>query len=249
MTVIGQNSEIVSPKDWGVSKIVLLALLAFAIIIMANPAYGHRLISHDGTHTDFDSALQIPDHRISWAVYDNLGADDAKFYVFDGEQGDSFYMSILVPKIDGLEEYSPSLFLVKPAGFERQPVPFESWPNAERFPFEGKFPGNEFYEPFGQVTYWERQEVRTYLPADGKYFVVVLDEEGQEGKYALSVGTIEDFSGENLLGVIVMGWFETKLFVNDYLSVGIFFLVLVAIPTGVALIVIRKKLRQNVSKK
>ena len=249
---IDHNPKISPTKNKDVSKIFPLALLASAIItipiITANPAYGHRLISHDGTHTDFDSALQIPDHRISWAVYDNLESDGAKFYVFDGEMGDSFYMSILVPKMDGLEEYSPSLFLVKPAKFEGQPGSFEVWPNTEKFPYEGEFPGEEFYEPFGQVTYWDRQEVRAYLPTDGKYFIVVVDEKGQDGKYALSVGTIEDFSGENLLAVIATGWFDTKLFVNDYLSVGIFFFALAAIPTAVVLAVIRKKSRRGASR-
>ena len=219
-----------------------------ATIIMANPAYGHKLISHDGTHTDFDSALQIPDHRISWAVYDDLGSGGAKFYTFDAEHGDSFYAGILVPKMDGLEEYSPSLFLVSPAGFREQPAPFEAWPNVERFPYRGKFPGGEFYEPFGQVTYWERQEVRTHLPTDGRYFIVVVDEEGRDGKYALVIGTIEDFSGENLLAILPMAWLETKLFVNDYISVGIFFSVLAAVPAVAALAVIRKKSRWSISK-
>ena len=152
------------PKNNAVSKIMPPALLASGIIaamMVANPAYAHKLISHDGEHTDFDSALQIPDHHTSWAVYDNLGAGEAKFYAFDAERGDSFYAGISVPKMGGLEEYSPSLFLVRPAGFEEQPGPFEDWPNAEKFEYGGEFPGNEFYEPFGQVTYWDRQEVRT----------------------------------------------------------------------------------------
>lgn len=232
-------------------KIILVAFLASVIIttiIMANPAYGHKLISHDGTHTDFDSALNIPDHRISWAVYDDLDAGGAKFYMFDAERGDSFYAGILVPKINGLEEYSPSLFLVSPTGFEGQPAPFSDWPNTERFAYEGKFPGDEFYEPFGQVTYWDRQEVRTHLIADGKYFIVVVDEKNQKGKYALSVGTIEDFSGENLLVVLPMAWLETKLFVNDYFSIAIFFLSLAAIPTAAVLTIIKKRPHWNALK-
>ena len=32
--------------------------------------------------------------------------------------------------------------------------------NIQKFLYEGDYPGNEFYEPFGQVTYWERQEVK-----------------------------------------------------------------------------------------
>lgn len=238
-------------KNKTVPKIIPAALFASAIItaiITAGPAYGHKLISHDGAHTDFNSALQIPDHRISWAIYDDLGAGGAKFYAFDAERGDSFYAGISVPKVDGLKEYSPSLFLVSPAGFENDPALPGTWPNAEKFPYMGEFPGDEFYEPFGQVTYWERQEVRTHIPIDGKYFIAVADEKGRAGKYVLAVGTIEDFSGENLLVVLPMAWLETKLFVNDYLSLGIFFLALAAAPAVAALAVTKRRSRRSVSK-
>ena len=52
-------------------------------IVSTSPAYGHKLISHDDTHRNFESALQIPDHKISWAIYENLGTNEAKFYSFD----------------------------------------------------------------------------------------------------------------------------------------------------------------------
>ena len=110
----------------------------------------------------------------------------------------------------------------------------------------GEFPGGEFYEPFGQATYWERQEVRTHLPADGRYFIVVADE-GRDGKYALAIGPTDDFSGENLLAALPMAWLETKLFVDDYISLGIFS-VLAAVPAVAALAVIRKKSRQSISR-
>jgi hypothetical protein len=43
------------------------------IIVSISPAFGHKLIPHDDSHRDFDTALQIPDHKISWAIYENLG--------------------------------------------------------------------------------------------------------------------------------------------------------------------------------
>ena len=134
------------------SRIISVGLLASVIIttvIVANPAYGHKLISHDGTYTGFDSALRIPDHRISWAVCDDLGTGGEKFYTIDAERGELFYAGILVPKIDGPKEYSPSLFLVGPTGFEEQSAPFGKWPNTERFLYGGEFLGDQFYEPFG----------------------------------------------------------------------------------------------------
>ena len=229
-----------------IMKKIMIMFFVFAIV-STSPAYGHKLINHDDTHRNFESALQIPDHKISWAIYENLGTNEAKFYSFDAKQGDSFYASIVIPKIHGLEEYSPSLILMDSTAFENKNTTFENQLNTEKFLYEGNFPGNEFYEPFGQVTYWERQEVNTQIPADGKYFIVVMDEKNQEGKYSLAIGTIEDFSGENLLTILPKAWFDTKLFVNDYFSIGILFSILSIIPIILTLIIIRKRKVSNIS--
>ena len=172
------------------------------VFIGTSPAYGHKLISHDNTHRSFDSALQIPDHKTSWAIYEDLGPNEAKFYSFDAKHGDSLYASIVIPKISGLEEYSPTLVLVGPGIFENDPIPFDTQLGAEKYYFDGKFPGREFYEHFGQVSYWERQEVKTEIIADGQYYIVVMDEKNQSGKYSLAIGTIEDFTGEDFFTIL-----------------------------------------------
>lgn len=219
----------------------IIFTIFFVVIISVSPAYGHKLIDHDNTHTNFNSALQIPDHKISWAIYENLGVNDAKFYSFEAQKGDSFYASIVIPKLVGLEEYSPSFVLVSPSTSDADSKSIEVLPHTEKFLYEGTFPGNEFYEPFGQVTYWERQEIRTEIPYDGTYFIVVLDEKNQKGKYSLAIGTIEDFSGGDLFVTLPKAWFDTKLFVNDYLSIVIFFFVLIIIPIVLVVIMIRKR--------
>ena len=210
-------------------------------IVSTSPAYGHKLISHDDKHTDFDSALQIPDHKISWAIYENLGVNEAKFYSFNAKQGDSFYASIVIPKINGLEEYSPSLILINAVTFENNNISFETQSEPKKFLYEGKFPGKEFYEPFGQITYWERQEVMIQIPVDGEYFIVVMDEKNQSGKYSLAIGTIEDFSGSDFFTILPKAWIDTKLFVNDFLSIGILFSILITMPIIFTLIVIKKR--------
>ena len=207
----------------------LIIFLFFITIISTSPAYGHKLISHDDAHRSFESALEIPDHKISWAIYENLGANEAKFYSFYAKEGDSFYASIVIPKISDLEYYSPTLTLVGDGDFDNKKIPYE-----------GGFPGNEFYEPFGQVTYWERQELKTVIPADGQYFIVVMDEKNQSGKYSLAIGTIEDFSGGDFFTILPKAWFDTKLFVNDYASIGISLLILSLIPSVLILILVRK---------
>jgi len=192
------------------------------ILASTNQAFGHKLISHDDSHRDFESALVIPDHKISWAIYENLGTNEAKYYTFDAKKGDSFYASIVIPKIQGQEFYSPTINFIEPNNDESKFT-------VQKFLYEGDYPGNEFYEPFGQVTYWERQEINLEIPYDGKYFLVVADEKNQSGKYSLAIGTIEDFSGADFFTILPKAWFDTKIFVNDYFSLLIFFAVLFSI--------------------
>ena len=189
------------------------------VLASTNQAFAHKLISHDDSHRDYESALVIPDHKISWAIYENLGTNEAKYYTFDAKKGDSFYASIVIPKIQGLEFYAPTINFIEPNNDE-------SKFSVEKFLYEGDYPGNEFYEPFGQVTYWERQEINLEIPYDGKYFLVVADEKNQSGKYSLAIGTIEDFSGADFFTILPKAWFDTKIFVNDYYSLLIFFAVL-----------------------
>ena len=222
------------------NKIIILFFLV--IIISAGPAYGHKLISHDDSHRDFDSALVIPDHKISWAIYENLGVSETKFYTFDAKEGDSFYASIVIPKLEGLEKYSPSIILINDEMVNGKNISSDIESNIQKFLYEGDYPGNEFYEPFGQVTYWERQEVKTIIPADGQYFILVLDEKNQSGKYSLAIGTIEDFSGSDFFTILPKAWFDTKLFVNDYLSIVISIFILIGLPVFLFLLLFRKRI-------
>ena len=220
-----------------------LILVLILSIVSVNSVYGHKLISHDNSHTSIENALKIPDHKISWAIYDDLNANQAKFYSFDAGAGDSFYASIVIPKITGLENYSPTIILLTPTS-ESDDVSNQFV--QEKFLYEGNFPGFEFYEPFGQVTYWERQEVNLDLPVSGTYVIVVVDEKNQSGKYSLAVGTIEDFTGADLFLVLPKAWIETKLFVGDYVSLGISSL-FVIVPLVILITrMIRKKSRDKI---
>ena len=227
---------------------ILLLFFVFTLISIS-PAFGHKLISHDDSHRDFDSALVIPDHKISWAIYENLGVEETKFYTFDAKKGDSFYASIVIPKLDGLENYSPSLILMNDDVYQGNMPTNNLESSVQKFLYQGDYPGNEFYEPFGQVTYWERQEVNTIIPEDGQYFILVLDEKNQSGKYSLAIGTIEDFSGADFFTILPKAWFDTKIFVNDYSSLFIGLSILIAIPVLISLAILRNKISRRINEK
>ena len=73
-----------------------------------------------------------------------------------------------------------------------------------------------------------------------------MDEKNQEGKYSLAIGTIEDFSGGDFFTILPKAWLDTKLFVNDYFSIGILSFILIAILSILTLIVFRKRSKRNV---
>ena len=77
---------------------------------------------------------------------------------------------------------------------------------------------------------------------DGTYFLVVMDEKNQSGKYSLAIGTIEDFSLVDFFTILPQAWIETKLFVNDYNSILLSILILIGLFAIPILIIFRKKL-------
>ena len=81
-------------------KIVFIVF--FCLLMIPASAFGHKLIPTDGTNIDYESALEIPNPVISWAMYEEL-QDKPLFYKFDAKKGDRLYSSIVIPKLEPLE--------------------------------------------------------------------------------------------------------------------------------------------------
>ena len=191
-------------------------------------AFGHKLIPTDGTNIDYESALNIPDPVISWAMYEQL-EDNALFYKFDAKKDDRLFSSIVIPKLDNLENFTPSLVLIGPSTFldlvdelkvmdvdKNFDYPIPDGYDAYVFDYNGPIPSKEFYEPFGQVTYWERQEIDLEIEAPGTYYMAVFDKNGSTGKLAVAIGYVEDFSGNDFVTVLPNAWLESRYFSEDY---------------------------------
>ena len=152
-------------------KTLLIFLGILILFFNVNEAFGHQLIFSDGMNTKIDNSLYIPDPQISWAMYGEV-ENNVLFYNFDVDQKEPLYASIVIPALEGLEEFHPSLAIIS----ERQNIglislqvdenntdlPFELPEkfSAIVFDYYDNFPGRVFYEPFTQVNYWERQEIR-----------------------------------------------------------------------------------------
>ena len=207
-------------------SIILIAL--FCMLLLPTSAFAHKLIPTDGTNVDYETALDIPDPVISWAMYEEL-EDKPLFYKFEAKKGDRLYASIVIPKLDPLENFTPSLVLIGPETFlelvdelrildsnTEFDFPLPDGYVAYVFDYNGPIPSKEFYEPFGQITYWERQEIDLEMEAPGKYYMAVFDKNGSSGKLAVAIGYVEDFSGNDFVTVLPNAWLESRYFSEDF---------------------------------
>ena len=104
---------------------------------------------------------------------------------------------------------------------------------------QGLLPSKEFYEPFGQITYWERQEINLVAPVDATYYLAVYDKQGNNGKLAVAVGYVEDFSALDFMTVLPTAWFESKYFMEDYITPVVAILIMAVIVATTVILVYR----------
>ena len=233
-------------------RIILMTVLLYCIMILPASAFAHKLIPTDGSNNDVVSALEIPDPVVSWAMYEEL-SNNVLYYKFDAKKGDKLFANIVIPKLDGLEDFAPSLVFIAPTftinlitelkvldSTESFPFPVPDGYDAIVFDYDGVLPSKEFYEPFGQITYWERQEINLVVPVDGIYYLAVYDSSGDYGKLALAIGYVEDFSATDFMTVLPYAWFESRYFVEDYMTPVIVSLVTLGLIAGGIFLVYRK---------
>ena len=233
-------------------RLIMMILLLYCMMILPASAFAHKLIPTEGSNTDISSALEIPDPIVSWAVYEELG-NDPLYYKFDAKKGDKLFTSIVIPKLDGLEDFSPSLAFIAPSftinlitelkvldSTKSFPFPIPDGYDTIVFDYNGVLPSKESYEPFGQITYWERQEVNFLIPVDATYYLAVYDSSGDYGKLALAIGYVEDFSAIDFMTVLPYAWFESRYFVEDYVTPIIASLVAIGLILGLVFLVYKR---------
>ena len=221
-------------------------------MILPTSASAHKLIPTDGSNNDISSALEIPDPIVSWAMYEEL-SNNVLYYKFDAKKGDKLFANIVIPKLDGLEDFSPSLVFIAPSFTMNLITELKVLDSTKTFPFsipdgydaivfdyDGVLPSKEFYEPFGQITYWERQEINLLIPVDATYYLAVYDSKENHGKLALAIGYVEDFSAIDFMTVLPYAWFESRYFVEDYVTPVISSLIVIGLISGVIFLVYKR---------
>ena len=203
-----------------------LMILTLVVVLSFSQTTG--VFAHQPFFEDDDISAAAPwvvaDPTISTALYATLdSANDVDYFAFDGRQGQRILLSITIPQIPGQERFAPEMALIGP-GFLRLALPqrviVAEGAGAYFLPaLEGET--TSFFEPFSRTSYWERQEERVSLPADGRYVVAVWHARGETGRYTFVIGDKERIGGDFLFAVKMRSyWTPVKALVSAVVASG-----------------------------
>jgi len=217
-----------------------IVVITIILTFFSLTAYAHKPIDTSKPATR-NNPIVITDHQISWVAYNELtDIDDVDYYKLDSvKEGEEIYLSMLVPKIERLEDFDPVIALIglelpnDLSNFSEEEIKeiLEIYDN-EGVVIKLNDKNNEtFFEPFAQTRYWERQELRIVAPASGDYYVAVFDEEIAD-KYVLSIGEKEEWGIKDIIKMPII-WWNVRMFMekkwSTYLITAVILLVLVLI--------------------
>jgi hypothetical protein len=146
--------------------------------------------------TDFTASepFKCPMAIQSTAVYSWLESDsDIDFYTFTAYTPVLLFAEVIVPVFDVYAEFRPSIALIGqglPDPGELLPVPLAPGEGAIVLHDAGLEPRPQFYEPFGNKSYYQGPRFEMNIKA-GKYKLIYWDPEGMTGDYTATIGKYE----------------------------------------------------------
>jgi hypothetical protein len=179
-------------------KLLSLVLALLLVGVSVSSALAHQPYFEKDDIEDGDP-WQIEDPTVSTALYATLDSgSDVDYFSFEGLAREVILLELTIPQIEGQENFAPTMALMGPD------LPDADSPDGVTVP-EGAGalviepppgPAPTFYEPFSRTSYWERQEQRVTLPADGRYVVAVWHPDDQAGRYTFVIGEKEKLGGD-----------------------------------------------------
>lgn len=136
--------------------------------------------------------------RISWAIYAELGPDDAHFYRFEvPTQSLQFFAQMTLPANQD-RDFVPCFALIGPELPREFSMPARLPVDYGTLIAPVDDVRQEFLEPFTQTRYLPRHKMQEELGA-GTHYLVVFHPNGGQGRYALTVGERAAWSWHDLL--------------------------------------------------
>jgi len=161
--------------------ISVFSILAIGVFVLPSPASAHqpRLVE--------TSEITVVDPAVSKAYYGKLVGEPA-VYTISADKPFALYVGVLVPDIAG-QKKDVSAVILKEG---------EEIALLEGLGFEWK----QFFEPFGNDTYWQGPEYKAQADA-GTYEIRVWSS-NNDSKYSLAIGEIEAFDFKETVNALTL---------------------------------------------
>jgi hypothetical protein len=229
--------------------IIMNAVFFFSLSSIFPSVHAHKPLASDNNNNVLEGATKIPDHKISWAIYQELeGTEEVEYYYrFSARQGEIGFLHAgkTILDIEKFQSFSPAVVLIgknlDKAKLDAQNSQVRLAHSRDTVYNHLNMHGNTglvleydnnnsvlpklFYEPFTQTSYLIRQELAIpSLSSTGEYAVAIYDGGLQSDglrEYVLAIGEREDFGPIDFFTTLPAAWFETKLYFQDYLSMAV----------------------------
>jgi len=179
-----------------------LCLLLIILTLLISPAVAHAPFGA-GDNESLDNATVIPDPTKSWAIYGELHeGGEAQYYKFDINKGETIYVMLGISTAHSEDKFTPGLVLMGSSLSSEGQVPdyVEVPSGVSTMVLNGTRPSKATYEAFTPSMFINLVEIEIQAPDKGTYYLAVQDPYSG-GRYVLAVGSKEEFSFQDILGL------------------------------------------------
>ncbi|MDQ5864074.1 MAG: hypothetical protein M3263_04265 [Thermoproteota archaeon] len=94
-------------------EIIVITIILILLASSFQMVDGHKPLKVTGSNNDFLTATEIPNHKISWGIYEEIsGSNNIHYYKFAANEGERLYAQISIPKLERFSTFVPSIGLV-----------------------------------------------------------------------------------------------------------------------------------------
>ena len=199
-------------------NILIITVVLIFVISVSQTIGAHKPVNVNYPATREDPII-ITDHQISWAAYTELSKiNEVDYYRFEVKEGEEIYANLLIPKIERLKDYDPTIALIGPGlpkDYEVNNIELKVKENegviAKRYESNTL---EEFYEPFTMTRYYVKQTLITKAPVTGNYHLTVFNENNQKGKYVFAIGRKEEWKPAEI-AKLPKTWWDVRMFMEN----------------------------------
>ncbi|MEI7555810.1 hypothetical protein [Candidatus Chlorohelix sp.] len=198
--------------------IIILSILGIVFILLYSGASAARQTVFTANYNLSSSdVIFYDDPDRARQFVSELVSGKAQFYSFTASKGLAIDLELNIPRLEGLENFRPSLALFgndlpKPPESALRKLPF-TLPTEYGIVLSQDDPNEPktrvlVDEPYTQTGFWEGQRIGRELTQATTYYVAVFDPEAHSGKYVLLTG---NRNGASLADTLTFPWLWVQL--------------------------------------